>query len=538
MLVRTSLSERLPHCPLLRASCETGKGAPARLEIVVADPEFAAWAKSQELLGTVISFDAGDSFHMAGKIFSRQLAQDPESEGSTVSFVAYDLSAALLAQTSLRAFSNAAFSSIAAKLAEAQGMSAQISIEAIGRLSSSSGQFVQYGETDFDFLQRLSRLGGGDLWPYGNELWLGEGPGAEDSPFTVDVTDREKFGGALVIDENYFGSPTAYDFPRFGTAAADGPRLKSYNAESPVDVEGREGGILQRLARDRVDVMPPGLALEPAQRDQLAKAQAKRARINRTAGAIQIAGPPPKGLKPGCTIRVCAGSSQVLIDDAELSAIRVDFVGGLTTTTLQLGRRVLASLVPPSRRLATHLWPARAAGPYHSRLGTVLVAPMGWAAESEPMTARLLSAAANEKVAQVRCPKEGELGLIGFEFGDPDFPVWIGALHDDAAPDQVDPESTISAWRLPDGGSAILSFGGEGLQLTFKKTSLSVSGLSSLTVSADTKVVLSGESVEVNAEAGAKVKLDGSVAIESSGDVKIKGTNLSLAGSKIDMKQS
>ncbi len=139
-------------------------------------------------------------------------------------------------------------------------------------------------------------------------------------------------------------------------------------------------------------------------------------------------------------------------------------------------------------------------------------------------------------------PREGDLAAVGFLDGDLDGPVVLGFLYSDATPaPDAGPEEIV--YRVPDAGDdaarrleiALPS----GNTVTIQDAVVTIAmGSSTVTVEADGNIALEagGDLVlkaggGVTIEAGTSVSIKGvSVTGEASGEAKLKGATVSIAG--------
>jgi hypothetical protein len=268
----------------------------------------------------------------------------------------------------------------------------------------------------------------------------------------------------VFLDEDWADEPAGFSIPLHGTPFKAAPRLPQFSKSEPVprtemlpkrqDRPEDDRQIFERLGSLEAIDWPAGLATSPEQQASIGAVLAAGRRDRRLGGAIHWRGPLPKDASPGCRVRLV--SSRKSVAHSVIFGLKQVYSGRNRDSDwiIQLGRLGPVRETPPNLRPAEHLWPARVVGDCDGETGALVVAPIGWHKDSR-LSARILSAFAGKEFATVSAPRIGDLGLIGFEGGSPDAPVWLGSLHDAEAPDAVTPEGAVrGAARFGGGGSA------------------------------------------------------------------------------------
>jgi phage baseplate assembly protein gpV len=177
---------------------------------------------------------------------------------------------------------------------------------------------------------------------------------------------------------------------------------------------------------------------------------------------------------------------------------------------------------------ARHLWMAWSTGTYEPARGTVGVKLAGWHPASDPLRARILSDSANEAASSVRCPQTGELGVVGFENGNPDAPVWLGAVHDREAPAGAAADRFLWMLNLADGGTVSVGVADGALEIRLAKLKLKV----------ETDAALSLQAEELDVQAKGKMTGRGeTLGFEADSAVMLKGKDVSIAASKVGVEK-
>lgn len=441
---------------VLRTEVEELACAPSRFELRVADPQGALWAKSRDLVGTVIKIRVDDGAPFEGIVYGLRFVRDAQTRaGAAIDLWGFDTSYQLNLMARFRAHPKGSFKKTAMQIGRSAGLEVQVKPDVAGRIAAEHNQLVQYNETDFAFLRRIAFLAGSDLWPYRGKLYIGDGPGARTT-IALNLDDAEHGVASVALEENWCGDPLGHIFPVSGVPFQGAPELKKVpEAESlprAVDRPAGEGDLLKKLGA-KARVWPSGLATAAADQKTLAREAAAWTRARRLRGAIILAGACPRSARPGCKLTLMSGKNR-LAESVPVMGIQHLQEGGVPHCVLQLGRAGDFEERQPDTMLARHLWPAKITdrGAYDARVGSVEVEPLGWDAESKPLLARILTGSAVAKGGWLHAPVPGELVLLGFEGGNPDAPVVLGALFDSASADAapaLEPREDIFVLREP-----------------------------------------------------------------------------------------
>ena len=219
---------------------------PSRFEISYPDPEFQLWAESKDVVGTEVSIaiDDGDSFK--GKCWGRRVLNGHDrGSGTTISIWGYDDSFKLAQPPRLRAFEKGNLESCLKTICNEANISLSLSHSLSGRFASSESQFVQYDETNLEFLSRLAFLTGAYFWPSRGKLFFGKGPG-DGGTLQLDLTDGESSVVAIQLNEDWSSSTFGGHFPRIGAPFPSGPKLTEQDSP-PTSYDGDQSETATRL---------------------------------------------------------------------------------------------------------------------------------------------------------------------------------------------------------------------------------------------------------------------------------------------------
>lgn len=200
----------------------------------------------------------------------------------------------------------------------------------------------------------------------------------------------------------------------------------------------------------------------------------------------------------------------------------------MTTTLYETVRRIvadeLASLWTAELGLVQETHPHADAGDSDNHAVTVALRDSGIVLPRVPV--------ASARTGVVSVPAVGDLVLVQFVGGSPDAPVVVGALHADTVRPPVNAEGQV-VWHLPpdadDGSAAHLSLSSsDGAAFVLRLGS----GLT-LTLRDDDPPV----ELDVGGQAALTIDSGGTVELESSGDLVLKGTQVSIeAAATLELK--
>jgi hypothetical protein len=398
--------------------------------------------------------------------------------------------------------------------------------------SRGDGPIVQYLESDFDFLARLAERVGGDLWSWHNKLWIGHGPGASEPVVSLDLDQETEW----LIGEDWSHEVEGW-FIRTTGAPVDGVAPAEMDDESVIetggsdDSDGEANSASDALLRGATVAPTPGVMASAAESKALAQFLRQRQRRHRVMGALHINELAPQNLHLGTRVQLMQGETELA------ETVAVGITSQWQATGNSLGTRgscdcVIAFGKPSPQATpeldafpAKHLWPALVDGHPGIEHGTIGVRPLGWDPSSDPLPARVVVGTAGE-TAVFSHPHPGELGIIGFESGDPGAPVWLGSLHQRQVPDgAIDP--LVWAWRLPGGSGSV--------RIREGTVAIDLKGLG-LSVQTDGKVSLEGS--ELKLESVEAVKLKGKeLRLQGEKSFNMKGKTIEIAASKVDVKK-
>lgn len=494
---------------LLTLTVEEGAREPGRFEIEIADPQCEFWDLEPPVVGRMVTIHLGSGPPFRGVVVGKRLQRDPTA-GTVSTLWGLDFGVRMMDGPHFRAFSETSIEGVVRSLCTQTHLESHIAGLPEVRIRE-SGTIVQYNESELGFLRRQGSAIGAEVWFWRGGLYFGVGPGA-GCTVDRDISQHGSDIGTVFLDEDWADEPAGFSIPLHGTPFTESPRLPRFSKAEPIpktrvlpEIQSRspsERRVFGSLRSSASIDWPAGIAASAEQQSSTATTLAASRRDQRIGGALHWRGPLPPGATPGCRVRL-KWAERGVVCETIMFGLKQVYSGrqGQLDCVAELGRLGPIREAPPDIRPAHHLWPARVVGGYNSEGGTIVVAPIGWHADSRLRT-RILSAFAGTELAVVSVPRVGELGLLGFEGGQPDSPVWLGSLHDSRAPDQATPEGAVrGAARFSGGGSAIWSAepgdAARKLRIELKGLDLEIQSDSMICLNANKSVGISTDLFEV-----------------------------------------
>jgi len=419
--------------------------APTRFEAWVKDPSGNFAASAVGLIGSSVkvTLDSGSIIDL--QVGGRRSLLDA-SGGSSCVIYGFDASVALKVGRKLRSFADLSFEELVKKVLGNSKLEIEVSEVPAGRLGSAT-QWVQYLESDWQFLYRLAYQGGMHVWPSRGKLCFGEGPGRENK-VTLDATPSSGFGYEMVefdIDDGYSLVPSGHVFPTFPALFPEAPTPdEGLSSLAEITTDSKV-----TLPVDQYQQFPAGLAIADADSMTLARARANFVERERIHGHILLAGTPPEGLQLGCCLRLVRHGHKI-IEDATVMRITHEFYGAARRTRIWLGRQANQFTSIPDLFPAKHLWLAQVCGEYDPQSSTIEVKVHGWATAIEPLRARVKAISAKKGAGVLFKYEQDEWVLVGFEQGNPDAPVVLGSILVESQPNLTVEQCSLLAALLKD----------------------------------------------------------------------------------------
>ncbi|MDB2686763.1 phage baseplate assembly protein V, partial [Mariniblastus sp.] len=458
-------------------------------------PEFHLWPESKKLIGSQvsISLDSGDDFK--GKCWGRRVSKGQNSQqGTLITIFGYDESFKLIRPARFRGLEKGNLRSALEKICSNQNVKFQFDHSVAGRFSSSDTQFVQYGESDFEFLLRFARMTGAYVWPFRGKVYFGRGPG-DGGSVSVDISGGEIAVTGIQLIEDWSDSEFGSFFPTRGAPFQSSPELETTDQE-PSSFSGEGSDVASNLLANQSSIWPTGYSSSSGDQAKSNEAILALQKIQRELGAITIQGSPPSGVKLGSKIEL-SRSSETLISDAVVTGLRHFCEGGNRNTAIQFGRPGDFTIPRVDSRPAKHCWPAKVVGEFEAKRARMKVQPLGWHSDSQPIAARILAGSSAKLLEVLHIPKVDELVLIGFESGNPDAPFILGSLFDK---ESIQGGDSDVSWRVrtPDGEMRVI-VEKQKIKVDFDKLELELSAAKITTKSEDDISFESSANIDIKA---------------------------------------
>lgn len=500
-------SNHFPIESITRIVVEEHANRPSRFEMSFTDPEFSLWTKSQELLGSEVVIYVDDVGKFAGKCWGRRTNYGQnQSSGTELTIWGYDDSFSLTQSRRFRALKAGNLKETIAQIVDK--LSIQIDHAFVGRFAASDTQFVQYNETDFEFLLRMAYLCGVQVWPFRGKIYFGKPPG-HGRTLDLSVGSEQCIVTDLQLGEDWAESSFGFAFPCTSAPFSQSPELSAGDSFAS-EFEGADTTIAKKVLSASLNLFPAGFAFSNSDAKQLNRLGLDRDREQRNLGSVTIQGPPPAGAMLGTNLNIKRKSNS-LVNNATITSLLHYVRGGVRNTVIQYGRSGDFILPSVDRRPAKHLWPAQIKGGFEAKRARIKVLPCGWHPDSQPLMARVLCQSTAKKWETLRCPQTDEFVLIGFEGGNPDCPVILGSLYDSTAITEAS-SSTLNIFARVGGDKlAKLTIADDGLQLALKELKL-----------------------EVSADAFEATSTKQAITLDSSTELQLQAQQIAIEAGKID----
>jgi hypothetical protein len=533
---------------LLDVSVERGLRRPSRAEITINDPGFQSLTShaSSFAPGTAVTVSFSDDAStvvFAGKISGLRVSCPSEGDYRTaLTIVAEDAAHGLATVGKAVSTANATLTD-ALRTALSAHFTGSITISG---LPAGSRDAVIVACSPYELLEQVCERYGVEWWVDPADTSLNVGP-APSSPATVSL---ELADDVLDLDFRTSGKAT-------GTVSMRGwdPSAKSFisgqnsalaaGSGVPPLLTGASGFGQTDSA---YEYSSRGLSVVDAA-DLTAQATAQAGRFARSGTALTVRtvqiqpsiGPrdalvlagagPLSGHHPVVAVRHDWGSvngTTVVAGDRELGAapVRAPFAAAAPVPAPVAAPQTIGGLAGLLPGLVTDISDPKSWGRVKVKLPTlgdnVLT---GWA--------RTVLPAAGAKRGMVVPHRVNDEVLVGFEEGDLQRPVVLGALHNgkDAAP-------TATAGRTADLSAGLTSANGHLLVLT--DASAPATNAVNVKHADGHQVLLAGNQVLIKAETGTPLKLQAgqaSITLDAQGNVAIKGVSVTITGqSAVDLK--
>ena len=333
------------------------------------------------------------------------------------------------------------------RLANDVGLRLEWGAAEAGRLADAQWNLVIYGESPLAMLLRHAASIGAAVFCDGDSLVCAPVP-VGDEAVEVEVSDGvDAFGRCTRLEwgRRASGGGCGWWMP-IAASPLEGAPVPATDHRGGGSESGDSGSDWRRRA-----VLPHGLAIDASAAAELGSAVSAFRRAIEDAGVMTLDGAwqnLPR-LQLGRRVSVRSEGRELWSGIATRLVFKATLEEGCEASVLFGGAGGMPTPGSLEAWPARHVFPAVVQDQMDVRIGSHRVVPTGWATDCQPMVARVLAVAASNasKDVIIRTYHPGELVLIGFEGGNPDFPVILGAMAESQVPPPIHEHGLLTMGR-------------------------------------------------------------------------------------------